>query len=235
MAKKVILLVLGGVLMLCGLGAVVPGAVLTRLTGGDGTIDTGYHAIGSATPALVSPTEKINESDLPTSGPGAATITVTARNADQPVFLGVGPAAAVDDFLAGVAYDEVREFQARPYQVRTSRHSGGAFADPPGEESFWLASATGTNPTLDWKVRNGDYRLVLMNADGSPGAAADAQIGVQVSGLHGLGIGVMIAGAVATLAGLGLVLWGIATPSHRPQPAAAPGSYPLPPGGPPTG
>jgi hypothetical protein len=214
MAKKIVLIVVGAVLLICGLGALVPGALLTRLTSHNGTIDTGYHTIGSPTPALVSPTEKINSTDLPTSGPGAATLTVSARDSDQPVFLGVARAADVDAYLNGVAYDEVRDLRLRPYQVQTTRHSGIPFADPPGAESFWLASSTGTSPTLDWKVEGGDYRLVLMNADGSPGAAANTQIGVKVSGLRGIGVGVLIGGAVAALAGLGLLLWGIKTPAR---------------------
>jgi hypothetical protein len=224
MAKKIVLIVVGAVLLLCGLGALVPGALLTRLTGHDGAIDTGYHTIGSPTPALVSPTEKVNPTDLPTSGPGATTLTVSARGSDQPVFLGVARAADVDAYLDGVAYDEVRDVQLRPYRVETARHSGDPFADPPGAESFWLASATGTTPTLDWKVQSGDYRLVLMNADGSPGAAADTQVGLKINGLRGLGVGVLAGGAVAALAGLGLLLWGIATPGRpaAPTPPTAP-------------
>lgn len=214
MAKKIVLIVLGAVLLICGLGALVPGALLTRLTSHGGTIDTGYHTIGSPTPALVSSTENISSADLPTSGPGATTLTVSARDSNQPVFLGVARAADVDDYLDGVAYDEVRDLRLRPFRVETTRHSGAPFADPPGAESFWLASATGTSPTLDWKVEGGDYRVVLMNVDGSPGTAANTQIGIKVSGLRGIGVGVLIGGAVAALAGLGLLLWGIKTPAQ---------------------
>lgn len=214
MAKKIVLIVLGAVLMVCGLGALLPGALLTRLTSHGGAIDTGYHTIGSPTPALVSPTEKINSGDLPTSGPGAATLTVNARDTDQPVFLGVARTADLDAYLDGVAYDEVRDLRLRPYRVETTRHTGIPFADPPGLQSFWLASATGSSPTLEWKVQGDDYRVVLMNADGSPGAAANTQIGVKVSGLRGLGIGVLLGGALAALAGLGLLIWGLVTPAR---------------------
>jgi hypothetical protein len=214
MAKKIVLIVVGAVLLVCGLGALVPGALLTRLTSHGGTIDTGYHTLGSPTPALVSPTETVGSMGVPTSGPGKATLIVSARDSAQPVFLGVAPAADVDAYLRGVAYDEVRDVQLRPYRVETDRHAGAPFAEPPGAESFWLASATGTNPTLDWDLRSGDYRLVLMNADGSPGAAADTQIGVKVGGLRGIGVGVLIGGTLAALAGLGLVLWGVRTPGR---------------------
>jgi hypothetical protein len=224
MAKKIILIVAGAVLLLCGLGALVPGALLTRLTSHGGAIESGYHTIGSPTPALVSSTEKVEPAELPTSGPGETTLTVSARGSDQPVFLGVARAADVDAYLNGVAYDEVRDLRLRPYRVETARHSGDVFAAPPGGESFWLASATGTTPTLDWKVQGGDYRLVLMNADGSPGTAADTQIGLKVNGLRGIGVGVLAGGAVAALAGLGLLLWGIATPGRpaAPTPPTAP-------------
>jgi hypothetical protein len=231
MAKKIVLIVVGAMLLLCGLGALVPGALLTRLTSHGGAIDTGYHTIGSPTPALVSPTEKVSSADLPTSGLGATTLIVSARDSDQPVFLGVARAADVDAYLDGVAYDEVRDLRLRPYRLETTRHRGVAFAEPPGTQSFWLATATGTSPTLDWKVQSGDYRVVLMNADGSPGAAANTQVGIKVNGLRGLGVGVLLGGAVAALAGVGLLLWGIKTPARPaaqppPQPPAQPPPQP---------
>ena len=71
MAKKIILIVLGAVLMLCGLGVAIPGTILTALTGTDGKIASDYRTIGSRTPALVSEPARVSEgSDVPTSGFG---------------------------------------------------------------------------------------------------------------------------------------------------------------------
>ena len=222
MAKKIVLIVVGAVLLVWGLIALVPGSLLVRATR-HGDIGTGFHVIGSPTPALVSGTE-----NLP-SAADVATLRVRARNAPQPVFLGVAPAADVNRYLSGVAYDEVTNFQVRPYRVGTTRHGGVPFAEPPGAQTFWVASATGTSPTLEWPVQSGDYRLVMMNADGSPGTAADTELGVQINGLRPLGVGLLIGGGVFVVVGLGLLLWGIRLPGRPltpPAPMAPPSAPP---------
>jgi hypothetical protein len=41
---------------------------------------------------------------------------------------------------------------------------------PPGSQDFWVAEATGRNtPPLDRKLRNGEYRVELMNAGTASG------------------------------------------------------------------
>jgi hypothetical protein len=228
MTKKIVLIVVGAVVLLCGLGAVVPGVFLTVVTGGDNAITTGYHQLSSATPALVSPTETIrSDTRVPTSGLGAAKLTVSARDANQTLFLGVARADDLEAYLDGIAHDEIKDINERPFRVDVQRQDGFPFAEPPEDESFWVASATGTDPKLEWNVTEGDYRVVMMNADGSPGPSAEARFGVQVEGLRGIGIGVIVAGILASLAGLGLLLWGILTPSRpRVGPPATAGPTP---------
>jgi len=116
------------------------------------------------------------------------------------------------------------------------RHDGSLIAAPPTDEGFWTDSATGTAPTLDWNVADGDYRLVMMNLDGSPGVGAETQFGLTVDGLFGIGLGILIAGAIAALVGLALLIWGLITRTGPRQPAFAGGSpsASAPPGPPPS-
>ena len=125
---------------------------------------------------------------LPSSGLGSAHIVITARESNQPIFLGVARANDVDQFFNGIAYDEIQRLDLRPFRIETRRHGGEPFAFPPEDESFWLASATGDNPKLEWTVQEGDFRIVMMNADGSPGTAAEVQFGVDIGGLRGSGV-----------------------------------------------
>jgi hypothetical protein len=230
MAKKITLIVVGIVLLLCGLGAIVPGIFLTVATSNDGALKSGYHSLNTATPALVSPAEQVaNGSSVPTSGFGSTTITISVRSASQPMFVGIAPASDVERYFDGVAYDEIREFRLSPYRVNTVEHNGLPLASPPGDENFWTAQATGTNPTLDWQVTSGDYRVVLMNVDGSPGVDSQAQFGIKVEGLRGIGIGAMIFGILLALVGVVLLIWGIRTPGRPAQPAPATGYPPGPP------
>ena len=132
MTKKIILIVLGALLLLCGLGATVPGALLIAATGGDGALTSGYHRLASETPVLVSTAEQVSSgTDWPTSGFGAATITVDARTSGQPIFLGVARASDVDRYLDGIAYEEVRDIELSPYRVSTTVHDGLPIAEPP--------------------------------------------------------------------------------------------------------
>jgi len=121
MAKKIILIVVGAILLLCGLGAIVPGGLLAGVSGTDNTLDSGYHPIGTETPALVSETARVSDaSGMRTAGIGAATITITAR-ADQPIFLGVARASDVENYLNGVAFDELTDFN--PVAVPGRHHA----------------------------------------------------------------------------------------------------------------
>ena len=87
----------------------------------------------------------------------------------------------------------------------------------PTEEEIWVAQAVGTAPTLEWPVQEGDYRLILMNADGSPGVRAQAQFAITINGLFGLGLGWLIATALVAIVGLVLLILGIRTRT-RPHP-----------------
>jgi hypothetical protein len=235
--KKIVLIVLGFVLLLCGLGGIVPGIVLTAFNGRN--VESGYHPIGTPTSALVSQTTRISEAGPSRAGLGTATIVIRARSAGKPIFIGVAPAARVNDFLASVGFDEVRDLNLSPYRVETVRQPGSRPAGPPGDESIWTASAAGNSPTLIWQVADGDYRIVVMNADGTPGVAADAQFGLKIGGVFGLGIGFVVVGIIIFAAGLVLIILGIRTKSGQtPVPGApggpgAPGAAPpYPPGGP---
>ena len=71
-----------------------------------------------------------------------------------------------------------------------SRRPGGAPSGPPGDETFWAASATGTGEqTLDWEPEDGDWRVVVMNADASRGVSADMSIGAELDSVLWIGLG----------------------------------------------
>jgi hypothetical protein len=230
MAKRVILIVVGVLVLLCGLGGLVVGIGITVLNGR--TLDSGFHALSTPTPALVSQSEQVTSSEPGGSSAANVDIVISARS-DTPVFLGIARAAQVDAFLNGVAYDEVTDLRLSPYRADLVRHPGTQPAGPPGDESFWAASATGTSPTLTWRVTSGDYRLVIMNENGSPGLNTQTQFGIKVSGVGGIGVGALIFGVLVTAAGIVLIVLGIRS---RPTPAAPAGTgappYPYGPTGP---
>ena len=111
------------------------------------------------------------------------------------MFVGIGPAADVDRYLLGVERDVVTDFDRR--DPTYSRRAGGAPAAPPGSQTFWAASATGSGEqTLDWKPEDGDWRAVVMNADATRGVSADMSIGAELDAVLWIGIGMLAAGAL---------------------------------------
>ena len=64
--------------------------------------------------------------------------------------------------------------------------------------NFWAASASGTGTqAVTWEVEDGDWSVVVMNADASRGVDADVKAGAELPFLASLGWGTLIAGLVA--------------------------------------
>ncbi|HSC51218.1 MAG TPA: hypothetical protein VLD16_13220, partial [Gaiellaceae bacterium] len=98
----------------------------------------------------------------------------------------------------------------------------GAPRAPPTAQSFWAASASGVGTqTLSWKVRDGDWSVVLMNADGSRGVAADVDLGAKLSFLLWVAIGLLIGGAFVVGGSTALAVLAARRPAPAPVPPAA--------------
>jgi hypothetical protein len=237
MVKKVVLIVFGVVGILLGGFLTLGGGVLVAITSGDGFLDTGQVTLATPTHALVSdPTTLRSDSPLDNdSGPDIQyRITVSSS---IPVFVGIAPATAVASYFDNVEVDQVTRLDFRPFRLESERQPGGRSPAAPDGQTFWSAKVSGAGQqTLLWDSRGGDYRFVLMAADGSSNFSTNAVVGIRVPFLHGLGIGLLIGGIVALLVGLGLLIWGIRTKRTPPAPAY-PGSFgqyasPYPPPGP---
>jgi hypothetical protein len=106
------------------------------------------------------------------------------------VFIGIGPAAAVDGYLGRVARQQVNGFAAR----HSGSHviHGTAPSTPPTEQRFWAASTIGTGDrSITWQSRNGDWRVVVMKPDGSAGVNADVAIGAEFPHIVTLGFALL--------------------------------------------
>jgi hypothetical protein len=117
------------------------------------------------------------------------------------VFVGIGPTSSVTAYLDGFAHDEVREVTFDPFRVEYRRAEGGAPQSRPAEQGFWAVARSGPGEqTLTWKVEDGDWSLVVMNADASEGVAADVSAGAELGFLTWLALGLLIGGGVILLA-----------------------------------
>ena len=104
----------------------------------DGYLMTGSTTYSTGTYALVSDSYRAG-----TAGDwfvardllGTVRVRVDSR---LPVFVGIGSAAVVDDYLAGVGHEVATRFDSKASDFRL--HTGGAPSAPPTAEPFWAAA-----------------------------------------------------------------------------------------------
>lgn len=142
-----------------------------------------------------------------------ATVRVTADNTDTGrLFIGIGPEADVEAYLADVPHDEVGDLEFAPFVADYRRENSGGTATPgpPDAQEFWVAHSAGeATQRLSWDPEPGDWAIVVMNADGTEGVSADIELGAQLSFLVPVAIGLGIAGALAIGLGAAMILGGV--------------------------
>jgi hypothetical protein len=123
---------------------------------------------------------------------------------DAPVFVGIARTDDVTRYLRDVDHAVVEDFDTLPFKADYREHAGDAVPATPARQRFWDAEVHGAGTqTLTWDVRDGDWSVVVMNADGSPGVSADVSAGARLGFLDeagwvllGMG-GLALAGAIA--------------------------------------
>ncbi|HWJ83271.1 MAG TPA: DUF4389 domain-containing protein [Nocardioides sp.] len=145
-------------------------------------------------------------------------IRLTASGSDEPLFIGIAPAAQVDEYLTGVRHAELAEIRDGVPIYREV--PGGAPEQAPTAALTWESSAVGSGTrTLTWEPEDGDWTVVLMNADGSPGVSAVVSAGATLPGLGWGAATLLVAAFLLLAAGLALLL----TALPRPPATGAPG------------
>lgn len=148
-------------------------------------------------------------------------------SADAEVFVGIARQPDVDAYLSGSSHSVVTELDDR--RPRYRQVTGSELVDAPGMQGFWVASATGSGEQeLDWEARGGRWAIVVMNADGTPGVAADVEIGARSDAVTPIAVGLLVTGGLLALISVGLIVFGV---RGRPRPlhdGASPFVSPLP-------
>ncbi len=213
---RIVAVVIGSVVFLMAAGFLLGG---TTLAVADRTLrnDQGY---------LMSPTQSLNtatyavSSEPLTIDAGSSTdavpqrllgdVALRAQAADGgDIFIGVAPAADVNAYLAGVQHATLVDIQrvdgrSTPF-YRESQ--GTAPSVLPGDANIWTASASGPGrQQLSWEPRNGDWAVVVMNADGTPNVAANVAVGSSTPVLGWVAVGLLVAGGVLVLVAIAIVL-----------------------------
>ena len=154
------------------------------------------------------------------------TVRIVARSqTPDDVFLGVAPSSDVDAWLDGVAHSTIVETTGGDNDPDTVFVDGDTPTLRPGDETFWVASASGEgSQDLSWEPEDGDWTVVVMNTEGTAPVVARASVGAEVPVLEDVANGLLVSGLVL-LPLAALVLWlAVRRRTAAPVAPAAPGA-----------
>ncbi|WP_333486836.1 DUF4389 domain-containing protein [Nonomuraea corallina] len=215
----------GSLLVFCGIAAGVTGTGTALL--GQARDDGGF--VGAGARQLTTSTYALTGQEISIAGQGVAylresagRVRVQASGSPTPLFLGIARKDDVTAYLRGVAHERAAHLVFPPESADAgyTRYPGAAPASPPATQTFW--AATGSR-SLTWDVQPGDWAVVIMNANGTPGVTADLQPAATLPWLERATTGLLVATAVLLLGGGALILFGVrlaAAPAPAPAPTA---------------
>lgn len=185
-------------------------------------LHTGTYAIasGSLDLDLDGAEELIEETDL-----GRVRLQAESSGG-EPVFVGVARSDDVARYLRGTAHTTVTDLDTDAFGASFDpayRDSDGDRRPaPPAERDIWAATASGTGEqSLEWKVRDGDWSVVVMNADGSRGVDTYVSAGAKLPFISPIAWTSLGVGAFAAVTAAALLLLGFRGPRRGlPTPAA---------------
>ena len=212
-----IMLILGIVLTLFGAAVLAGGAAAAlgnAAQGRDGFWSSQAETLSTESYAL------INSFDSPTGASTDTTSTVdpnvvsirleaTSTTGDD-VFVGLGPTAAVEEYLTGVHHTEVTDVEMSPFRVRYLDVPGSGRPAQPATQDFWIESASGPGQqsiTTSWQP--GSFSVVVMNADASQAVSVEVWAGARIDILGPIATALLWAGVLTVLVGLLLLILGI--------------------------
>lgn len=214
---RVIALAVGWLMLLSGSAAFIGAGVLAAAYGsGIGRDDAGF--VNADAGHLSSETGVVTTSDLEEVGVSApdwmhqALATdlriVVEPGSNQELFLGIAQTADVERYLAGAARHQVMSVSGGDADLR--RVEGTATLEPPRNQSFWAASATGSEqPAVSWNASGGEWTAVLMNADGRGQVAADVTAGAKYGSVWLFALLLAMCGVLLMVGALPVMFFGV--------------------------
>jgi hypothetical protein len=229
---RVAAFIAAGALALFSFGLLAAGGVLLWADGKkdeQGYISSDAERFATSTRALTSDNLDLDldglDAIVDTDSYGKVRLEVSGEG-DAPVFVGVARTDDVSRYLRRVDHAVVEDFDTLPFRADYREHAGDAVPAPPAKQGFWDASTHGAGTqTLTWDVRDGDWSVVVMNADGSPGVHADVSAGARLGFLDEAGWTLLGMGGLALTGAILFAFFGGRPPRPRaafpaPSPAA---------------
>jgi hypothetical protein len=224
---KLVAAVIGVPMILGSFAVAVAGGIAIAVPDDDGWVSTGSVRMQTDAAALVGDDIEIdlgghfaNGRTMVHWGELPAELEITSRN-DKSVFIGIAEQEDARRYLDGVALDRISSL----HDDHHVEHVYGTYAaTPPGEVDIWVAS--GVDGILEWDVQEGDWAIVALNADGSPGVDVAVRASARIPFLTTIGVVLVALGTIGMTAGGFLTYFGVrrvrgGAPVNPPTPPAA--------------
>lgn len=218
--------VLGGILLVVGLLLIAAGALGVAAFGPSGTISEKSPPLKTQPDgyALVVDVLGVNAGFPGSSLLGTPTLGADSTGPER-MFVGVAPRDSVDEYLTGVAFEAVRQEGS---QWPTESIPGTKKPPVPADETLWVDESTGNAPSIDFTPATSGSTFIVMNADATPGVAAQIVVGYTSPFVFPASIAAMVLGLLAIIQGF-LFMRGrrsedepVQTPPVAPPPVAPP-------------
>lgn len=218
--KKAILAICGALLGLAGLAALGLGAVLLSLFGTDGqsTIPIG-RVTSEAGRAVVVTDFQISSSTPVPLNESWFDLALQVRG-DDPHFVGVATKEQALDYLQGVSYNLVTDFDSSAGTIDSTVIPGDVRPQPATTQTFWSDQQTGSDVRVAWPVSDENTSLVIMNEDGSRGVTAAVDVLLTIAWAGAAGIGVMVTGLILVILAIVLLVMAMRSGTKTAQPVA---------------
>lgn len=214
---KIVAIILGILLALTGLASVTSGGFLLGVyatqRAPSGFFTSPDQQVGSYGFALTAPNvNAIFGSRWLRWVPARGNVTVQIEGDSMlpaPLFIGIAPTGRVSKYLAGVPHDKITRIDWIAGSVEYSHVDGTTLPPAPGKQSFWVAKEQGPGTqTLEWKLQEGNWTVVIMNADASAPVAATMSVGARFGILTPIVIGLTAGGLVLLAIATTLIVLG---------------------------
>jgi hypothetical protein len=232
---RVVTVVLGAVVFLFAGGFLIGGTTLAvadqTLRNDQGFLMTGAQPLSTESYAIASDPVAIDTGAtgdwVPQSLLGDVAVRAHATDGEA-LFVGVAPAEDAAAFLAGVEHVTLVDLEGSGWfnDERTPVYrasEGGAPSVLPGDADIWVASSTGVGEQLlTWEPAEGDWTVVVMNADGGATVNADMSVGAELPVLGAVVIGMLVTGGILLVVAIVLVVAALhrrRTPERPGEPA----------------
>ena len=207
---RVFLIIVGLVLILGGVACGAPSVVTFRALDGDGYISGGGR-MSTSTAAFITRTaqfKEVSEEEVEEGRTGGdVRLRIAAERPDGgDVVVAIGSAEAVQSLVVRGSSEVVSQLDFEPFEY-TSVALGGSRPLGIPEEGLFVEFAGGPGrQEIIWTVEPGEWRAVIMNADGSPGVDVDVDFGARFPYLRGFAIAGIIIGGTVLLLGVVLLV-----------------------------